>query len=131
MSQFITNNPNSRLSRRSPAVHLIYLLEASEAHVLSVLLSTSHIYTLIWPNNFLSLTGYWLETISTKLACSYAAELRATTMTTTAATTRATQTCSGVATTLSETSEDSRCRATNFWISDIISSGLARDPFTV
>lgn len=24
-----------------------------------------------------------------------------------------------------------RCRATNFWISDIISSGLTRDPFTV
>jgi len=40
------------------------------------LLSARHIYTLIWPNNFLSLTGYWLETISTKLACSYAAKLR-------------------------------------------------------
>ncbi|KAL0104174.1 hypothetical protein PUN28_017112 [Cardiocondyla obscurior] len=63
--------------------------------VLSVPSSASHIYTLIWPNNFLSLTGYWLETISTKLAYSYS------------------------------------LRATNFWISDIISSGLTRDPFTV
>lgn len=68
------------------------------------LLSVRHIYTLIWPNNFLSLTGYWLETISMKLACSYAAKLREMT----AAATKTTRICNNVAAMLSETSEDSR-----------------------
>lgn len=67
-----------RAHRRGYLANSHYYTRGSskQARFIRPLLSVKHIYTLIWPNNFPSLTGYWLETISMKLACSYAAKLR-------------------------------------------------------
>lgn len=74
--KFIADDPNSRVtSRTSSFANSHYTVSLSKqrrrarrcgsttrararTNVLLVPLSASHIYTLIWPNNFLSLTGY-------------------------------------------------------------------------
>lgn len=74
MPKFITNDPYRRVISPTRIIYSGGFREAQR--FIRPLLSVRHIYTLIWPNNFLSLTGYWLETISAKLACSYATKLR-------------------------------------------------------